>query len=130
MKKYFQFDLLTSHFTSVYFPQTLENGEIFIPINTTDVDPGPDPLSKKWNGLEWVPIPLKETEHYQNQKRKRDGLLAKSDWTQLPDTDPQHKEEWLVYRQQLRDIPQQPEFPFKIQWPLSPDLLPTLHPQG
>lgn len=28
---------------------------------------------------------------------------------------------WAVYRQQLRDLPQQSGFPFEIEWPVKPD---------
>lgn len=28
---------------------------------------------------------------------------------------------WAVYRQALRDLPQQPGFPFDIEWPEEPD---------
>jgi hypothetical protein len=36
----------------------------------------------------------------------RDGLLSRSDWTQLPDSPftETKREEWAIYRQQLRDI--------------------------
>ena len=34
----------------------------------------------------------------------RDGLLAASDWTQLPDA-PVDKTAWATYRQALRDFP-------------------------
>ena len=40
-------------------------------------------------------------------RRERDRLLSESDWTQLTDnalTDAK-KQEWAVYRQQLRDLP-------------------------
>ena len=29
-------------------------------------------------------------------------------------------QEWVDYRQALRDIPQQEEFPFGVQWPAEP----------
>lgn len=41
------------------------------------------------------------------RRRLRDRLLAESDWTQLGDTlagDPQAKQAWVSYRQQLRDL--------------------------
>ena len=34
----------------------------------------------------------------------RNGLLADSDWTQLPDA-PVDREAWATYRQALRDFP-------------------------
>jgi hypothetical protein len=52
-------------------------------------------------------------------KVKRNSLLQASDWTQLPDA-PVDKIVWQVYRQKLRDISQQPEYPVKIDWPTSP----------
>lgn len=51
----------------------------------------------------------------------RNKLLAESDWTQLPDvhegTTPL---QWRVYRQGLRDVPQQEGFPNSIVWPEMP----------
>jgi hypothetical protein len=59
-----------------------------------------------------------------NSIRARNGLLAVSDWTQLPDVplSAERKAEWAVYRQALRDIPAQTEFPENINWPLVPGL--------
>ena len=31
------------------------------------------------------------------------------------------KNEWGVYRQSLRDLPEQDGFPFDIEWPIAPD---------
>jgi len=53
-------------------------------------------------------------------REKRDLLIAKSDWTQLPDVDPAIKDKWQPYRQALRDITSQPGFPENIQWPEPP----------
>ena len=46
----------------------------------------------------------------------RNKLLAESDWTQLSDS-PVNKEAWAIYRQQLRDITIQSEFPMNVVWP-------------
>jgi hypothetical protein len=43
-------------------------------------------------------------------RRRRDVMLAESDWTQLPDA-PCDAEAWAVYRQQLRDLPSDPNWP-------------------
>lgn len=50
---------------------------------------------------------------------KRNELLFNSDWTQLPDSPltEQKKLLWAEYRQNLRDITKQPEFPTNIIWP-------------
>lgn len=53
----------------------------------------------------------------------RNMLLAVSDWTQIPDaqlTD-EKKEEWRVYRQVLRDLPNSEGFdPWNVTWPTPP----------
>jgi hypothetical protein len=62
--------------------------------------------AKKWAGI----------------RAERTKYLAISDWTQLPDS-PLLKEkvqEWAVYRQQLRDITEQPD-PFDIWFPAEPE---------
>lgn len=47
----------------------------------------------------------------QEIREKRTRLLQESDWTRLDDTNlsPTQKEAWAVYRQALRDLPQQVE---------------------
>jgi hypothetical protein len=52
---------------------------------------------------------------------KRDQLLKKSDWTQLPDVPLETKEAWAAYRQALRDLPD------NVNWPnLSDDDWPSV----
>ncbi|MBP47126.1 MAG: hypothetical protein CMH53_04240 [Myxococcales bacterium] len=50
---------------------------------------------------------------------KRQGLLQASDWTQLPDV-PVDKPAWATYRQALRDITEQQDYPLLIDWPEAP----------
>lgn len=50
---------------------------------------------------------------------QRDGMLAASDWTQLPDA-PIDRQAWAVYRQALRDITNADD-PFDITWPAKPE---------
>ena len=52
-------------------------------------------------------------------RAERNSLLEDSDWTQNSDA-PINKEAWAAYRQALRDIPQQENFPFRIIWPNKP----------
>ena len=55
-------------------------------------------------------------------RKKRDSLLSESDWSQLADSPLSEagKTIWQEYRQSLRDIPQQAEFPTIVQWPDQP----------
>jgi len=55
----------------------------------------------------------------QRVRQHRDRLLTKSDWTQLPDT-PVDASAWSTYRQALRDVPQQADFPADVTWPEEP----------
>jgi hypothetical protein len=48
-------------------------------------------------------------------RTQRNQMLKDSDWTQLSDS-PVDKTAWATYRQELRDITQQPD-PFNITWP-------------
>lgn len=51
---------------------------------------------------------------------QRNQLLAESDWTQCADTPQALKDLWAPYRQVLRDVPQQADFPTTIVWPAKP----------
>ena len=55
-------------------------------------------------------------------RAERDGLLAQSDWTQMPDSPltAAKKTAWAVYRQSLRDITTQAD-PAAVAWPVAPD---------
>lgn len=52
-------------------------------------------------------------------RQTRNELLKESDWTQVADT-PVDKEAWATYRQALRDITAQPNFPYDIEYPVKP----------
>lgn len=69
------------------------------------------------------PPPPPTAEELANAARsERDRLLSASDWTQLADISltEEQKHAWSVYRQALRDIPQQAGFPSEISWPDTP----------
>ena len=53
---------------------------------------------------------------------KRQQLLSESDWTDTfsASTRLTNYEEWQVYRQALRDITQQSDYPFVVIWPEQP----------
>lgn len=55
-------------------------------------------------------------------RAERDAKLAACDWTQLPDAPltTTQKENWMAYRQALRDITAQPGFPEAVEWPAEP----------
>ena len=57
--------------------------------------------------------------NWDSVRRKRNRLLEKSDYTQMPDY-PGNKMLWSEYRQLLRDIPQTYSSPEEVIWPVAP----------
>lgn len=53
-------------------------------------------------------------------RTQRNALLAACDWTQVADA-PVDQTLWVVYRQALRDIPDQEGFPTNVIWPTQPE---------
>lgn len=60
-----------------------------------------------------------DAEQAQRVRGDRNARLAACDWTQLPDA-PVDAAVWAAYRQQLRDISSQAEFPWTVEWPEEP----------
>ena len=69
--------------------------------------------------------------HFQTQLRKRrNAMLRYSDWSQIDDLpiSAEKKEEWKVYRQKLRDLPDKYDHPIWCNfpaWPGDPELGPS-----
>ena len=51
---------------------------------------------------------------------ERDQKLSASDWTQVPDA-PVDQQAWAIYRQALRDLPNNTEDPRNAVWPVAPN---------
>ena len=68
-----------------------------------------------------VPEPTQE-EKEQAARNERNLRLTFTDWTQLPDAPltAEQKAAYAVYRQALRDVPEQAGFPDAIEWPEEP----------
>ena len=66
--------------------------------------------------------PATDEEIASQVRSDRDSLLARSDWTQMPDSalSDSKKKEWVAYRKSLRDIPSQSGFPKEVTWPERP----------
>lgn len=71
----------------------------------------------------WPPAPVEIPEEVLLQqladsiRAQRNNLLAETDWTQLKDIDSSISTPYAVYRQALRDLPQQEGFPSNVIWP-------------
>jgi hypothetical protein len=106
-----------------YLQDNIDGSEYYIDIVTEQkikIPPKPnawfsfDFVTKQWIANE------KQAENDILEKRK--FLLYQSDWTQLPNgpLTQQQQEAWAVYRQQLRDIPDQSGYPLNVVWPTPP----------
>jgi hypothetical protein len=62
---------------------------------------------------------FKDSEQAGSVRLQRTEKLKDSDWTQVADA-PVNKAVWAAYRQALRDVTAQPNFPWQIQWPAQP----------
>jgi hypothetical protein len=76
-----------------------------------------DTFSYRYDVLE---LPLETAQ--KNVRNKRTSLLTQSDWIvpfYLEKGQPV-PQEWVDYRQALRDVPDQTGFPYDVQWPEVP----------
>lgn len=101
-----------------------ELGWISFTADPDDVEPFGREVYKEVQKMEVAPYepppppPLEEREA--EVRRKRDLLLVKTDWTQLQDVPESTAAAYSVYRQALRDVPQQEGFPDDVIWPTKP----------
>lgn len=65
-------------------------------------------------------IALEDAEQAKYVRATRGEKLKESDWTQVADA-PVDKAAWAAYRQALRDITAQSEFPWGVIWPAQPE---------
>lgn len=81
-------------------------------------------IEDKGDYYEVVAIPAPTTEELAAQARsQRDALIGATDYlmaTDYPLTD-EKRQELTVYRQALRDVPEQSGFPTEIVWPTKPE---------
>ncbi|QBH18606.1 hypothetical protein EYC51_03345 [Alcaligenes faecalis] len=72
--------------------------------------------------LVYPPEPT-EDELADSARAQREALLRASDWVALRaiETSTPVPAQWVAYRQQLRDVPQQEVFPVQVDWPQPPD---------
>jgi len=92
-----------------------ENGDGSFQIDYKDDQPTPDQqiqidsLILNWPTEKlWITV-----------RNQRDLLLSKCDWRVLPDVG-NNREGWIIYRQNLRDIPNVQNDPNNIEWPAEP----------
>lgn len=70
------------------------------------------------NGYSILDRPIED--YWLELRNRRNSLLLSTDWTQLEDA-PVNKEEWAIYRQELRDLPENTQDPTNPIWPTHPE---------
>jgi len=89
---------------------------IELPIESAVIDEQNKEITRQF---EVVPLSLNELTAFNRQKRNHliqltDVLVFPDLWESYDDT---RRETIRAYRQALRDVPQQPDFPYTINWP-------------
>lgn len=108
----------------------MERGTFLLPANSTEIAPPPfeDGKRRIWNGQQWqvedIPPPPPEAIEViaERVRQRRELLLLRTDFTQLPDVpiSGAARAAFAAYRQALRDVPAQPGFPENVTWPVAP----------
>jgi hypothetical protein len=100
------------------YPVTVAQTPVYDSLVQAAKQDAPQNVNGAWM-VAWLvqQLPLEQAD--QNVRYKRDKLLYECDWTQLPDA-PVDKAVWAVYRQELRNVPQQEGFPYSVVWPTPP----------
>lgn len=73
---------------------------------------------------DYVELEIPEEISISKIKSERDRLLSESDWTDTLSAKQRLGsklyDEWQLYRQNLRDITKQPDYPKNVHWPKKP----------
>ena len=111
-----QFDYLTEAYLNGYLDDLeyyVSNGEaVAVPPQPSEYD------VFNWDTKQWYD-PRTNDSQWVLVKNQRDDLLSQSDWTQLSDVVLSNKDQWITYRQELRNVTLQTD-PFAIIWPVKP----------
>lgn len=109
--------------TGVYYEATMNTD----PDNVIEIPKRPykEGFEYTWDGNAWQESAiLPDLDKLATLNRRRRSLLLSScDWTQLTDCalSDEEKQEWAEYRQKLRDVPEQKDFPLIVDWPVAPE---------
>ena len=113
----------------------ITNGKVVNTVEVESLDSLPNLVAATEGEIGWLyengalinPNPKSQTEIdrqvAEGIRMTRNKKLADSDWTQFAldnNLTSEIKEQWTIYRQALRNIPQQPGFPHNITWPVEP----------
>ena len=116
-------------FTYLEVENPIDNGKYYLDLSSMQPVAFPNRPDLKhtwnWSTKTWQDTRTEEQKYNQAAntiKEKRAKLLADSDWVVIKatDTGTPIPQDWQTYRQALRDITLQPEFPYNVVWPQKP----------
>lgn len=93
--------------------------ELYVPKDSANRDYQQFLEELKNGEAELVPY-VEPTPTWEQIRAQRDQLLKESDWVGLTDVNVSNKQQWLDYRQTLRNIPQNFTNPQDVVWPTKP----------
>ena len=101
------------------------DGQANRPLTAADYDVEVAPFTALWQAEydrleEERNRPLTPEEKAELIRQQRDALLSATDYMMMPDYPMSElaRENLKVYRQALRDVPEQPDFPNSVVWPI------------
>jgi hypothetical protein len=116
-------------FTYLEVTNPIDNGKYYLDLSSMQPVAFPDRPDLKhtwnWSTKTWQDTRTEEQRYNQAAKAvkdKRTELLTDSDWVVIKalDQGTPIPQDWQTYRQTLRDITLQPEFPYNVVWPVKP----------
>lgn len=114
----------------------LEKGPVTVYLDQPDYDPWTEYLVQEevtspfqpecgWEIIKYEGDELSEQYEFMEQamRYERNDYLAQTDFVHLPDASVGNLDEWIEYRQALRDLPKTAGWPKAIEWPQQPLIL-------
>jgi hypothetical protein len=120
---------IADNLTYLEVANPIDNGKYYLDPQSQQTVAFPDKPDQyytwNWTTKTWQDARTDEQKNTQAIKQvqdKRIQLLTSSDWVVIKamDQGTQVPEAWRTYRQQLRDITQQPGYPLTVTWPEPP----------
>lgn len=86
------------------------------------VEGTPELVNGAWTQV-WTVVPLSLAEAERRVRTERDRRLAACDWVVIraKELGQSVPGPWFTYRGDLRQLPEQPDFPFVVIWPVPPE---------
>lgn len=108
---------------STFTDEELDDAGFTGPYEIPEFDPEIETQSWNSESKEWITTPIPDEVFWERLRNQRNHKLFMSDLTQLSDAPltSSQKTAWAIYRQELRDLPENTEDPKNVTWPSQPE---------